>query len=296
METNEEFPRRASNDGFFCRFTFGQFFALLLLEVFTLFFIFYLGARYGREFFNIGGTQPVQAVQAAPVEEEKRHEFLQDSVISDSQDPSAQAMADDLIAKAGTPELKEKIAEMLKSKSAESASPVNEGIVIVGNPPASQIPVQNQPAPQELTPAQTPATSSGKVTIITADGESKTIDEATAYNQVPASANTASTAQTPANAGAPLEPQGAVKFKNSEASRFSIQVGSYPQLEEANSAVETWKNKGYPAYMMIADIPDRGRWYRVRIGGFSEKQDADAYLAELSGREKVDALVVYNEQ
>ena len=44
-------------DTAFCRFTFGQFFALLVLEVFTLFFVFYLGARYGREFLGLDRQQ-----------------------------------------------------------------------------------------------------------------------------------------------------------------------------------------------------------------------------------------------
>jgi hypothetical protein len=36
-------------DDYFCRFTFGQFVTLILLEVVTLFFVFYLGARYGSD-------------------------------------------------------------------------------------------------------------------------------------------------------------------------------------------------------------------------------------------------------
>ncbi len=34
-------------DDYFCRFTFGQFVTLILLEIVTLFFVFYLGAHYG---------------------------------------------------------------------------------------------------------------------------------------------------------------------------------------------------------------------------------------------------------
>ncbi len=35
------------DEEYFCRFTFGQFVSLALLEVVALFFVFYLGARYG---------------------------------------------------------------------------------------------------------------------------------------------------------------------------------------------------------------------------------------------------------
>ena len=48
--------------------------------------------------------------------------------------------------------------------------------------------------------------------------------------------------------------------------------------------------------MMIADIPDRGRWYRVRVGGFGSKNAADDYKQDLVIKERVEALVVLNEQ
>lgn len=278
----EQFPRRAEHDGFFCRFTFGQFFAILLLEVFTLFFIFYLGARYGREFFSLGISN---AGQVTVIHDSAAAPANLDPTVVSSEDPAALAMADDLIAKAGTPELKEKIATMLKNQNAipemitqaNQVAPVvpaqglGEGVVVVGNPSVGAAPVQTQPA--QVAVAQTSQATvanptSNKVTVITADGETKTLDEA----ELAAAPSTA------------------------EVARYSIQIGSYPQLELANQAVENWKSKGYPAYMMIADIPEKGRWYRVRIGGFSEKIKADSYLSELTSREKVDALVVYNNE
>lgn len=283
----EQFPRRAEHDGFFCRFTFGQFFAILLLEVFTLFFIFYLGARYGREFFSLGISN---AGQVTVVHDNGAVPANVDPTVVSSEDPAALAMADDLIAKAGTPELKEKIATMLKNQNAipemitqaNQVAPVvpaqglGQGVVVVGNSPSGTAPTQAQVATTPQTPVVNP--SSSKVTVITADGETKTLDEAAAYQQY----------------GQGTAP--ALNPSTTEVARYSIQIGSYPQLELANQAVENWKGKGYPAYMMIADIPEKGRWYRVRIGGFSEKTKADSYLSELASREKVDALVVYNDE
>lgn len=77
---------------------------------------------------------------------------------------------------------------------------------------------------------------------------------------------------------------------------FAVQVGSYQDLKEASYWVEEWKVRGYPAYMMIADIPDKGRWYRVRIGGFQNRPEADIYLAQLKSHQQTDAIVVLNEQ
>ena len=47
---------------------------------------------------------------------------------------------------------------------------------------------------------------------------------------------------------------------------------------------------------MIADIPDRGRWYRIRIGGFSTKNNAKKYLEEFLEKEDTEAIIVLNEQ
>lgn len=211
-----EYPERDDHDeSFFCRFTFGQFFAILLLEVFTLFFVFYLGARYGREFL---GMPDVQTVAVAPTSEPQ---------VTTTTDPEVTAMAHELMEKANTPELKERIATMLQKQ---------------------QPPVLN-PEPQEI--PQAPADD---------------------------------------------EVLGAIRVKSAEHARYSVQIGSYPDLTQANAAIDEWKGKGYPAYLMIADIPDRGRWYRVRIGGFEARPDAEAYLRQVVDREGIDALVVLNEQ
>ncbi len=86
-----------------------------------------------------------------------------------------------------------------------------------------------------------------------------------------------------------------IRVKSGSNARYSVQIGSYPSMQEGTQIVERWK-EGYPAYMMIADIPDRGRWYRVRLGGFENREDAARYLKELQTRENVEALVVLNEQ
>jgi cell division septation protein DedD len=88
-----------------------------------------------------------------------------------------------------------------------------------------------------------------------------------------------------------------IRVKSAENAKYSIQVGSYQQISEAHQKVDHWRKRGYPAYMMIADIPNRGRWYRVRLGGFASRNDASNYLHNLKKEEGVqDALIVLNEQ
>lgn len=76
---------------------------------------------------------------------------------------------------------------------------------------------------------------------------------------------------------------------------YAVQLGAYRNYEEANTHLEDWKAKGYPAYLMSADIPDSGRWYRVRVGAFATRDDAQSFREELGSREAVDGIVVRNE-
>lgn len=236
------------NESFFCRFTFGQFFALLVLEVFTLFFVFYLGARYGREFLGLDREPPVTVVGEAPAQFPAQ--------VTTTQDPEARRIASELVSKAQTPELKERIKQMMNRETEQQ--------------PTAAMPEQPVAAPSTEEPA-TPATSA------TPEG-----------GPMPFRSQQASGTESDG---------GVIRVKSSENARYSIQVGSYQNMNEANTKAQSWKQKGYPSYVMIADIPNRGRWYRVRIGGFATRSDASRYLAKLRTKEQVDdALIVLNEQ
>lgn len=257
-------------EGFFCRFTFGQFFALLVLEVFTLFFVFYLGARYGPEFLGFGKKGAV--VVGEPLRGEAPKEAPR---VQTTDDPEVAAMANDIVNKAKTPELKERLAQML-NRAPEGKQTTPADVAAYPPPPAAapQTTPQNVTSPQPMIATEEPPVS----------------DEPMAAAPAPAS-------QPMRQASAPSEVEkGAVRIKSAENAKYSLQVGSYQQMGEANSSVEKWKAKGYPAFLMIADIPDRGRWYRVRVGGFASREEARKYQQQFQSQEAIQAIVVMNEQ
>jgi cell division septation protein DedD len=278
--------RDEEGDGYFCRFTFGQFFALLIMEVFTIFFVFYLGAKYGRELLGINAGDKVAQVEV----ESTQAEAERPKVLTTADEEGAKA-AKELMAKTKSPELKDRIRQMLEgtkvkaapeAPSEATAAPSEEPLAatseekaMVGADRAMQ---QNQPQAAE---------DSEKFQGANVDaGNALSNPKAPPADRRDADALDAQSAKDTS----------VIRVKSSEDARYSVQVGSYPTMDEATKIVEKWKKKGYPAYMMIADIPDRGRWYRVRMGGFSTRQDADVYLKEVQIREKIEALVVLNEQ
>lgn len=266
--------RGEESDSFFCRFTFGQFFALLVLEVFTLFFVFYLGARYGREFLGLD-----KIGVAVEVSQSGKDEGNTDaSQVSTTTDPDAALLAKELVAKAKTPELKDRIAKMFENAGRDETNKTPPVVEINKEPQAEVSPPQMPPAEERAAQAVSPEPQAAEPSTDVASGEAK-----------------------PEVLSKPEEPEGAskssvVRVKSVENARYSVQVGSYPKMDEATRVVEKWKGKGYPAYVMIANIPDRGQWYRVRIGGFGSRNEAMQYLTEFKTRENAEALVVMNEQ
>lgn len=227
-----EDTRVEDEDKFFCRFTFGQFFALLIFQAITLFFIFYLGARYGRDLLGMNDSISVQSTADPEVRQ------IADELIEKAK-PQAQIQVQQPEQTRQPQELKEKLADVLRESR------------IADEPP--KIRVEERP---EVS-AQTAIQEQGQD---------------------------------------PTMVQGAVRIVSPEKSKFSIQIGSYQKMSEATDRVDDWKQRGYPAYMMIADIPDRGRWYRVRIGSYATEAEAEEYKRQVKSKENVDAMVVMNER
>lgn len=220
---------------YFCKFTFGQFFTILVLEIVTLAFMFYLGAKYGNEYLKVGEQIAVTQPQIEVVSNVPQQSVLQDTEL--------QAMAKDALQ--GKPDLKQRVKELLEKQ---------------GTPPVVETPVTEAP-PVETPPAET------------LQAETPPAEIAQALPKT----------------------EGVIQMKAPASSQFSIQVGSYPNMDEANLKISDWREKGYPAYIMIADIADRGRWYRVRIGGFATKDDAQKYLDQFVEKENSEAIIVRNE-
>lgn len=56
------------DEDFFCRFSFGQFVSLAVLELVALFFVFYLGARYGPSLLGMNPPRAEQRLAQMPLE------------------------------------------------------------------------------------------------------------------------------------------------------------------------------------------------------------------------------------
>ena len=72
---------------------------------------------------------------------------------------------------------------------------------------------------------------------------------------------------------------------------LTIQVASFKDPDVADKMVEELKKKGFPAYRSIGKVPGKGIWFRVRIGYFSSKSEADNMLKMLK-KDRLNAILV----
>jgi cell division septation protein DedD len=59
---------------------------------------------------------------------------------------------------------------------------------------------------------------------------------------------------------------------------FTINMASFRQKQNADRCVEELKEKGVVAFSWEINLPKKGRWYRVSVGSFPTRQEAENYM------------------
>jgi DedD protein len=73
---------------------------------------------------------------------------------------------------------------------------------------------------------------------------------------------------------------------------YQLQVSSFHTADEANGFAEQLRARNHKAYVVEAQVPGRGTWFRVRIGPFKDQHSAAAYRASFETREHVVPFIV----
>lgn len=76
------------------------------------------------------------------------------------------------------------------------------------------------------------------------------------------------------------------------AGNFTIQVGSYSDVSQANERVSALRAAGFEARAAAVEIPKRGTWYRVQAGRFQTREEAARFGAQLRARGAADSVLV----
>lgn len=73
---------------------------------------------------------------------------------------------------------------------------------------------------------------------------------------------------------------------------YQLQVSSFRTQAEADQFAAQLRARGHKAYVLEARVPNRGTWYRVRIGPFPSQHAAASYRVGFEGREHVVPFIV----
>jgi len=72
---------------------------------------------------------------------------------------------------------------------------------------------------------------------------------------------------------------------------LTIQVASLKDGAAAERIVANLKKDGYPAYLSRIVIPDKGLWFRVRVGRYRDREQATADMDRLTREQRKPILV-----
>lgn len=74
--------------------------------------------------------------------------------------------------------------------------------------------------------------------------------------------------------------------------KYTLQVASFQNPADANSFATELRTRSHAAFVTTADIPDRGRFWRVRVGPFETLGAASHYRASFEAEEQMNSYIV----
>jgi len=77
----------------------------------------------------------------------------------------------------------------------------------------------------------------------------------------------------------------------SEDGNWTLQLSASQDQAESDRFAAGLRDKGYAPFIVRADVPGRGVWYRVRMGRFGSKDAAQRYLADFQRETQMEAFV-----
>lgn len=72
---------------------------------------------------------------------------------------------------------------------------------------------------------------------------------------------------------------------------WTVQLAAYQERAEADRFAAGLRDKGYAPYIVEVAIPNKGQWYRVRMGRFPNRDAASRYMDDFKRETSINAMV-----
>ena len=76
--------------------------------------------------------------------------------------------------------------------------------------------------------------------------------------------------------------------------KYTLQVGSYPSVSEAQSRLEVLEKDGMQPFIRSVELKGKGLWHRVFVGGFASKDEAEKAGRQYKTSHKISSFIVAN--
>lgn len=86
-------------------------------------------------------------------------------------------------------------------------------------------------------------------------------------------------------------PQEEIK-EEANKTRYLLQVGSFSSLKKAQKQQEVWQSRGYKPTVVVANIPGKGKWYRLRLGLYNDYESIQMQQKKIMQRYKQTAMIL----
>jgi cell division septation protein DedD len=84
--------------------------------------------------------------------------------------------------------------------------------------------------------------------------------------------------------------------KGNAGEQFTLLVGSLKDRENAQKLMEQLRTKGYQPRLESLDLSGAGRWNRVLVGTFKNRDEAMRFAAEFNRKERMEGLIIRESQ
>jgi cell division septation protein DedD len=74
--------------------------------------------------------------------------------------------------------------------------------------------------------------------------------------------------------------------------RFTLQIGSHNVVDEAKDQVDAVEALGFKPFLRAAEIRGKGKWYRVYVGGFFSRTEAEKAGQRYKSQHAIDSYIV----
>ncbi|MBU4074350.1 MAG: SPOR domain-containing protein [Proteobacteria bacterium] len=124
----------------------------------------------------------------------------------------------------------------------------------------------------------TPGIASGKTAVPAPGGEEVGKKQGPPAEGAPAAETVVKKSVTP-----PAEPQPEEEAAQGKG-RYEIQAGAYRERKKAEQLVQKISSPGFSARVVTKELPGKGRWFRVIVGGFESRAKAHEAADKLAGK------------